>query len=341
MNNQPLAILRSVFGYEQFRAPQAEVIDTLMHGGDALVLMPTGGGKSLCFQIPAIALPGTGLVISPLIALMQDQVAALKQAGVRAAFLNSTLDAETARAIEQQLLNGELDLLYVSPERLMLERTLNLLARARLALFAIDEAHCASPLGHDFRPAYRRFAARAKRWCASPGWQPPTAALTGTAGPETLVSACAALGLARPVPAAAQARPELTFLVDMRRGEPRQRLRRLLSEPLGCARFDSGLVFCPHVDGPMGAVEVAEELLWTENREVDCYTGRAPRGRKEEDWAGIKTQAARRFLSGEVPLLCCTRAFGLGVHKPDIRYTVHLGLPPSLAAFHQEAGRAG
>src|SRR4030065_4611 len=150
MENQPLHILHSVFGYQHFRAPQEEVINTLMAGGDDLVLMPPGGGKSLCFQIPSIARPGTGIVVSPLIALMQDQVATLKQAGVRAAFLNSTLDAGDARAIETQLLRGELDLLYVDPERLMLERTLNLLARAKLALFAIDAAPCVCPWGDDF-----------------------------------------------------------------------------------------------------------------------------------------------------------------------------------------------
>jgi len=189
-HDKPLHILRSVFGYEHFRAPQAEVIDTLMRGGDALVLMPTGGGKSLCFQIPSIARAGTGIVVSPLIALMQDQVAALRQAGVRAAFLNSTLTPEAARRIEQQLLDGALDLLYVAPERLLLERTLDLLARARIALFAIDEAHCVSQWGHDFRPEYMQLSVLYQRFPDI-----PRIALTATADEPTRREISARLGL--------------------------------------------------------------------------------------------------------------------------------------------------
>src|SRR3569833_1261671 len=184
------ALLRDVFGYERFRAPQDEVIATLMAGGDALVLMPTGGGKSLCYQIPAIARPGTGIVVSPLIALMQDQVAALNQAGVHAAYLNSALNAEAARAVEQQLLRGELDLLYVAPERLMLPRTLDLLARTRLALFAIDEAHCVSQWGHDFRPEYMQLSVLHERFP-----DVPRIALTATADAPTRREIIARLGL--------------------------------------------------------------------------------------------------------------------------------------------------
>ena len=180
MHNRARHILRTVFGYERFRPPQDEVIATLMAGGDALVLMPTGGGKSLCFQIPAIARPGTGVVISPLIALMQDQVAALKQAGVRAAFLNSSLDAVAARAVEDRLLRGELDLLYVAPERLMMDRTLELLTRSDIALFAIDEAHCVSQWGHDFRPEYIQLSVLHERFP-----DVPRIALTATADEAT------------------------------------------------------------------------------------------------------------------------------------------------------------
>ncbi len=190
MNADPLHILRSVFGYDHFRAPQEAVIATLMAGCDALVLMPTGGGKSLCFQIPAIARSGTGIVVSPLIALMQDQVAALVQAGVRAPFLNSTLTADEARAIEARLLRDELDLLYVSPERLMLERTLDLLARTKLALFAIDEAHCVSQWGHDFRPEYIQLSVLHRRFP-----QVPRIALTATADEPTRREIVARLGL--------------------------------------------------------------------------------------------------------------------------------------------------
>ena len=321
MDNQPLTLLRSVFGYEQFRAPQAEVIDTLMHGGDALVLMPTGGGKSLCFQIPAIALPGTGLVISPLIALMQDQVAALKQAGVRAAFLNSTLDAETARAIEQQLLNGELDLLYVSPERLMLERTLNLLARAKLALFAIDEAHCVSQWGHDFRPEYMQLSVLHERFPHI-----PRIALTATADEPTRREIIARLGLSSArVFVSGFDRPNIRYRIAQGGGSAREQLLRFLrAEHAG----DAGIVYCL---SRKRVEEIADYLAAQGLEALPYHAGLAPE---------VRSRNQTRFLNEEGDIVA-TIAFGMGIDKPNVRFVAHLNLPKSIEAYYQETGRAG
>ena len=322
MGTQPLTLLRTVFGYEQFRAPQAEVIDTLMHGGDALVLMPTGGGKSLCFQIPAIALPGTGLVISPLIALMQDQVAALKQAGVRAAFLNSTLDAETARAIEQQLLNGELDLLYVSPERLMLERTLNLLARARLALFAIDEAHCVSQWGHDFRPEYMQLSVLHERFPDI-----PRIALTATADEPTRREIIARLGLGSArVFVSGFDRPNIRYRIAQGGGSAREQLLRFLrAEHAG----DAGIVYC------LSRKRVEEIADYLAGQGLDALPYHA--GLTSEE----RSRNQARFLNEEGVIIVATIAFGMGIDKPNVRFVAHLNLPKSIEAYYQETGRAG
>ena len=326
MDNQPLTLLRSVFGYEQFRAPQAEVIDTLMHGGDALVLMPTGGGKSLCFQIPAIALPGTGLVISPLIALMQDQVAALKQAGVRAAFLNSTLDAETARAIEQQLLNGELDLLYVSPERLMLERTLSLLSRARLALFAIDEAHCVSQWGHDFRPEYMQLSVLHERFPDI-----PRIALTATADEPTRREIIARLGLGSArVFVSGFDRPNIRYRISLVTnaggGSAREQLLRFLrTEHAG----DAGIVYC------LSRKRVEEIADYLAGQGLDALPYHA--GLDNE----VRAANQSRFLNEEGVIIVATIAFGMGIDKPNVRFVAHLNLPKSIEAYYQETGRAG
>ena len=322
MNNQPLDILHTVFGYPQFRAPQAEVIDTLMHGGDALVLMPTGGGKSLCFQIPAIALPGTGLVISPLIALMQDQVAALKQAGVRAAFLNSTQDAETARAIEQQLLNGELDLLYVSPERLMLERTLNLLARARLALFAIDEAHCVSQWGHDFRPEYMQLSVLHERFPDI-----PRIALTATADEPTRREIIARLGLGKArVFISGFDRPNIRYRIAQGGGSAREQLLHFLrAEHAG----DAGIVYC------LSRKRVEEIADYLASQGLDALPYHA--GLANE----VRAANQARFLNEEGVIIVATIAFGMGIDKPNVRFVAHLNLPKSVEAYYQETGRAG
>jgi ATP-dependent DNA helicase RecQ len=326
MDDRALKILRSVFGYEQFRAPQAEVIDTLLHGGDALVLMPTGGGKSLCFQIPAIARPGTGIVISPLIALMQDQVAALKQAGVRAAFLNSTLSADAARAIEQQLLRGELDLLYISPERLMQERTLELLARAELALFAIDEAHCVSQWGHDFRPEYMQLSVLHERFPDI-----PRIALTATADEPTRREIIARLGLGKArVFISGFDRPNIRYRISNATndggGSAREQLLRFLrSEHAG----DAGIVYCLS----RKRVEEIAEYLASQGLDALPYH------------AGLTTELRERhqsrFINEEGVIIVATIAFGMGIDKPNVRFVAHLNLPKSIEAYYQETGRAG
>ncbi len=322
MDGRPRQILQHVFGYDQFRAPQAEVIGTLMRGGDALVLMPTGGGKSLCFQIPAIALPGTGLVVSPLIALMQDQVAALKQAGVRAAFLNSTLDAETVRAIERQLLNGELDLLYISPERLMQERTLNLLARANMALFAIDEAHCVSQWGHDFRPEYMQLSVLHERFPDI-----PRIALTATADEPTRREIIARLGLgdAR-VFISGFDRPNIRYRIAQGSGSAREQLLHFLrTEHAG----DAGIVYCL---SRRRVEEIADYLAGQGLDALPYHAGLAPE---------VRSHHQTRFLNDEGVIIVATIAFGMGIDKPNVRFVAHLNLPKSIEAYYQETGRAG
>jgi ATP-dependent DNA helicase RecQ len=322
MDEQPLHILRSVFGYEQFRAPQAEVIATLMAGGDALVLMPTGGGKSLCFQIPAIARPGTGIVVSPLIALMQDQVAALRQAGVRAAFLNSTLDAGQARAIEEQLLRGELDLLYVAPERLMLERTLELLDRARLALFAIDEAHCVSQWGHDFRPEYIQLSVLHERFP-----DVPRIALTATADEPTRREIIARLGLgAARVFISSFDRPNIRYRITQGGGQAREQLLRFIrAEHAG----DAGIVYC------LSRKRVEEIAAWLKAQGLDALPYHAGLD------AAVRAAHQDRFLNEEGVIIVATIAFGMGIDKPNVRFVAHLNLPKSIEAYYQETGRAG
>ncbi len=324
MNDQALKILRSVFGYERFRAPQAEVIGTLMAGRDALVLMPTGGGKSLCFQIPAIARSGTGIVISPLIALMQDQVAALTQAGVRAAFLNSTLDAGQARAIETQLLRGELDLLYVAPERLMLERTLDLLARTQLALFAIDEAHCVSQWGHDFRPEYMGLNVLHQRFP-----EVPRIALTATADEPTRREIVERLKLENArVFISSFDRPNIRYRIDQsgNGSSARDRLLRFIrAEHVN----DAGIVYC------LSRKRVDEIAAWLAEQGLSALPYHAG--------LAAETRAANqsRFLNEEGVIMVATIAFGMGIDKPNVRFVAHLNLPKSVEAYYQETGRAG
>jgi len=321
-DSNALHLLRTVFGYEQFRGHQAEIIAHLIGGGDALVLMPTGGGKSLCYQIPALARSGTGLVVSPLIALMQDQVMALRQNGVRAAYLNSTLSAEGARQVEQQLLAGELDLLYVAPERLMTARTLDLLERAPIALFAIDEAHCVSQWGHDFRPEYIQLSVLHQRFPHI-----PRIALTATADAPTRSEIIERLALheARLFISGFD-RPNIRYRITENDGNGRERLLRFMqNEHAG----EAGVVYC------LSRKRVDEVAAWLKSKGIDALPYHA--GMSSEE----RNANQQRFLREEGVVMVATIAFGMGIDKPDVRFVAHLNLPKSLEAYYQETGRAG
>ncbi|MFO1303121.1 MAG: DNA helicase RecQ [Burkholderiales bacterium] len=316
-----LAVLRETFGYDAFRGAQSDIVAHVTSGGDALVLMPTGGGKSLCYQIPSLLRAGTGVVVSPLIALMHDQVAALTQAGVRAAFLNSTQDAAQARGVERALLAGELDLLYVAPERLLMPRCLDLLDRARIALFAIDEAHCVSQWGHDFRPEYLGLSVLHERFPAV-----PRVALTATADPQTREEIVERLALhgAR-VFVSSFDRPNIRYaIVD--KVEPRAQLLRFIrDEHAG----DAGIVYC------LSRRKVDETAQWIAAQGIDALPYHA----------GMDTDARRanqdRFQREEGIVMVATIAFGMGIDKPDVRFVAHLDLPKSVEGYYQETGRAG
>jgi len=315
------AILRTVFGYDSFRGQQAAVIGHVVAGGDALVLMPTGGGKSLCYQIPALIRPGLGVVVSPLIALMKDQVDALRQAGVRAAALNSALPAGEAGAVERAIRDGDLDLLYVVPERLTLPRTLELLAGTRLALFAIDEAHCVSQWGHDFRPEYLALSVLHERFP-----DVPRIALTATADAATRRDIVVRLGLGEArVFAAGFDRPNICYRV-VAKHEPRQQLLAFLDAE---HRGDAGIVYCRTRD------KVDEVSQWL-----------AARGRLALPYhagleASVRARNQDQFLKEEGVVVVATVAFGMGIDKPNVRFVVHLDAPRSLEAYYQETGRAG
>jgi ATP-dependent DNA helicase RecQ len=317
-------LLRNVFGYAEFRGAQAEIVEHVGQGGDALVLMPTGGGKSLCFQIPALLRTGCGVVVSPLIALMQDQVDALLQAGVRAAYLNSSQDYETASATEKRLMKGELDLLYVAPERLLTERFLALLDRLyedrRIALFAIDEAHCVSQWGHDFRPEYIQLCALHERYPAV-----PRIALTATADALTRGEIQTRLGLtAARTFVASFDRPNIRYTI-VERDNPRQQLLGFLA----AHRNAAGIVYC------LSRKKVDETAAWLCLQGVDAIPYHA----------GMDTETRRkhqqRFVREDGVVMVATIAFGMGIDKPDVRFVAHLDLPKSLEAYYQETGRAG
>ena len=313
-------VLRRVFGHAGFRGPQGDVVDALVRGEDCLVLMPTGAGKSVCYQVPALLRDGTAIVVSPLIALMQDQVDALAQLGVRAAFLNSSLSAERAAAVERGLLAGELDLLYVAPERLLTERFLSLLDRARVALFAIDEAHCVSQWGHDFRPEYRALNLLHERWPAV-----PRIALTATADPPTRREIAERLDLvdARWFVTSFD-RPNIRYTV-VQKGEPRRQLLDFLGDHAG----EAGIVYClsrRKVD------ETAEFLQRQGFAALPYHAGMD---------AGARAENQRRFLREDGVVMVATIAFGMGIDKPDVRFVAHMDLPKSIEGYYQETGRAG
>lgn len=317
-----LKTLQSVFGYDQFRGQQAAIIERLVSGGDALVIMPTGGGKSLCYQIPALLRDGVAIVVSPLIALMQDQVAALRQNGVKAACLNSSLTPAEAAEVEEQLHRGELDLLYVAPERLLNGRTLALLGRLKLALFAIDEAHCVSQWGHDFRPEYIQLSELHERFPDI-----PRIALTATADAPTRREIAQRLALQE-----AQTfnsgfdRPNIRYRISENPGNAREQLLRFIrNEHEG----EAGIVYC------LSRKKVDDTARWLSDKGLTALPYHAGMAQAQ------RQQHQERFLREDGVIIVATIAFGMGIDKPDVRFVAHLNLPKSIEAYYQETGRAG
>jgi ATP-dependent DNA helicase RecQ len=316
-----LNVLNKTFGYSSFRLNQGDIVQSLLNGQDVLALMPTGGGKSLCYQIPAIVRAGTGVVISPLIALMQDQVDALSLLGVRAAYLNSSLDRQQVRQTEQSLRRGELDLLYIAPERLMSGQCLALLSDINISLFAIDEAHCVSQWGHDFRPEYQQLAILAQQF---PGV--PRIALTATADQATRIEIIEQLNLRN----AAQYtnsfdRGNIRYTISQAHNA-REQLWRLISSDYA---QDAGIVYC------LSRKKVEDTALWLQQkgRIALPYHAGLP--------GAVRQQNQQRFLREQGIIIVATIAFGMGIDKPDVRFVAHLSLPKSIEAYYQETGRAG
>jgi len=315
----PVQILKDTFGYDAFRGEQAAIIDHVMQDGSALVLMPTGSGKSLCYQIPAIAREGTALVVSPLIALMDDQIAALRELGVRAACLHSNVDGAEKRGIYEALETGNLDLLYVAPERLMMPDFLNTLDRARINLLAIDEAHCISQWGHDFRPEYRQLSSLRGRWP-----NVPCLAVTATADEPTRRDIMAALKLPA-IFTGGFDRPNIHYSVGLK-NNPRQQLLKFLASQ---EKDSSGIVYCLS----RKKVEETAAFLRTEGyKALPYHAGLDP---------DIRAANQNTFIKDDGVIIVATIAFGMGINKPDVRFVAHMDLPKNIEAYYQETGRAG
>ena len=320
MTASALEILKTVYGYDAFRGPQARIVEHVIAGNNAFVLMPTGGGKSLCYQIPAIARPGMGLVVSPLLALMADQVAALRQAGVKAAALNSDLPAEERRALWRDIHGGRLDLLYVAPETLLRPEVLERLGGTKLSLIAIDEAHCLSQWGHDFRPSYRQLDTLVRQF---PGT--PRMALTATADEPTRAEILAHLDIAgADAFIAGFDRPNIRYAIE-EKDNPSAQLKEFLRRHEG----ESGIVYC------LSKRRTEETAAWLRGEGYDAlaYHAGMDKAAREENQT--------RFQRGEAVVMVATIAFGMGIDKPDVRFVAHIDLPGSIEAYYQETGRAG
>jgi len=322
MDDAALEILRQTFGYSEFRLQQREIIDSLIRADDAVVLMPTGGGKSLCYQIPSLVRDGTGIIISPLIALMQDQVAALQQLGIRAAFLNSSLDAQSAQQTESELLAGKLDMLYVAPERLNTNRFLSLLKQTQISLFAIDEAHCVSQWGHDFRPDYIQLSLLHEQFPDI-----PRIALTATADQATRQEIRHRLQLDdAPEYISSFDRPNICYRITEAQSNAKASLLRFIQNE---HENDAGIVYC------LSRKKVESVATWLSDKGFNALPYHAGLS------VQVREKNQHRFLNEDSVIIVATIAFGMGIDKPDVRFVAHLNLPKSMEAYYQETGRAG